>query len=439
MSEDWEKARDWLKQKTVTRMSAKVRSTDYPQHFSPTNFFQNPGLEELLTEYDLYVYLKDGTELCRMIGLLTKGRVPEGIIYETNNMSALEEKNLLLFIKIVEEEFADTKDLKHIFKKPVGKGTKMEAPELRHEIFTEFSDFGVVLTWLSKLSKAIQKKHNIPPFNSSGRPTRLVQDDEKTTMLWETADTGGKKALKSKEDKKRTTEELDSAVEEMINFNDSFLHDVLTELKSRQEDAKGNELLNREFFDTLKLEVLIDLHMKLQKRFQRVKYSYVDIGDTFEEVKDNFLIYCDIATRSALAMNFLADQISKNEDIGEILEEIERSARARSTDTKSFKSTIDLVQMIQTCMMKWPFLLEEIAKQADAEIKEKAKQAKDITEDIVKGMEQVAKDVQYITAMKVFKREIQDFPPNIEFHHYGPLKKEITTSFSPHPMVASWI
>ena len=133
MSEDWEKARDWLKQKSVTRMSAKVRNTDYPQNFPPTIFFQSPGLEELQTEYDLYVYLKDGTELCRMIGLLTKGRVPEGIIYETNNMSVLEEKNLLLFIKIVAEEFADTKDLKDIFKKPVGKGTKMEAPELRHE------------------------------------------------------------------------------------------------------------------------------------------------------------------------------------------------------------------------------------------------------------------------------------------------------------------
>ena len=49
-----------------------------------------------------------------MIGLLTKGRVPERIVYRTNNISTLEEKNIALFISIVSEEF---KDLEDIFKK----------------------------------------------------------------------------------------------------------------------------------------------------------------------------------------------------------------------------------------------------------------------------------------------------------------------------------
>ena len=48
-----------------------------------------------------------------MIGLVTKSRVPEGVVYRTNNISTLEEKNLALFIKIVAEEFGENdKDLK---------------------------------------------------------------------------------------------------------------------------------------------------------------------------------------------------------------------------------------------------------------------------------------------------------------------------------------
>ena len=62
--EDWEKARDWLANERVTKMSAKV-----------------PSLAEIQTKEGLYNYLKDGTELCRVIGTVTNGQLPEGIIY----------------------------------------------------------------------------------------------------------------------------------------------------------------------------------------------------------------------------------------------------------------------------------------------------------------------------------------------------------------------
>ena len=62
--EDWEKARDWLANERVTKMSAKV-----------------PSLAEIQSKEGLYNYLKDGTELCRVIGTVTNGQLPEGIIY----------------------------------------------------------------------------------------------------------------------------------------------------------------------------------------------------------------------------------------------------------------------------------------------------------------------------------------------------------------------
>ena len=38
-------------------------------------------MKNIKTEVELYNYLKDGTELCRMIGVVTKGTVLENITY----------------------------------------------------------------------------------------------------------------------------------------------------------------------------------------------------------------------------------------------------------------------------------------------------------------------------------------------------------------------
>ena len=79
--EDWQKARDWLKNEKLTKATVKVhnfclfvcRHTRIP--------CQVPNLHNISTEFELYTYLKDGTELCRAIGLATQGRVLSGIFY----------------------------------------------------------------------------------------------------------------------------------------------------------------------------------------------------------------------------------------------------------------------------------------------------------------------------------------------------------------------
>ena len=63
-----------------------------------------PRLDQVMEEFDLYVYLKDGTELVRVIGLLTLGQVPDEVLYRTNSVSTLEEKNVQLFLKVVREQ-----------------------------------------------------------------------------------------------------------------------------------------------------------------------------------------------------------------------------------------------------------------------------------------------------------------------------------------------
>ena len=63
--EDWEKCLTWLVE--VSPVSAR-------------------SARQVMSERDLFNYLKDGAELCRMIGVLTRGKVPPGIVYRTQNI-----------------------------------------------------------------------------------------------------------------------------------------------------------------------------------------------------------------------------------------------------------------------------------------------------------------------------------------------------------------
>ena len=79
--QDWEVARHWLSQKKITPMSAKVTYHSLGKNMGTFLLLQVPCLQDMTKASELYDYLKDGTELCRMIGLVTKGHVLEGITY----------------------------------------------------------------------------------------------------------------------------------------------------------------------------------------------------------------------------------------------------------------------------------------------------------------------------------------------------------------------
>ena len=180
---------------------------------SPT--FQVPSLSEITRQFELYTYLKDGTELCRMIGLLTRQRVLDGIIYRPNNISSREEKNVGLFINFVEAEF----QIKHIF--------GAHGPK----VFHKFTNFFVVLSGLAMLSEKIQKRFKIPKFESSGKRTEVWLGFDTDTDDYKSNEIQGY----NEEDENRTEEivsiikheggmkGLDYAMDEMIVFNKRFI------------------------------------------------------------------------------------------------------------------------------------------------------------------------------------------------------------------------
>ena len=111
--------------------------------------------------------LKDGAELCRIVGLLTEKKVSEEIVYSTKNVSNNEEKNLTLFLDTVER----TTGLKDLFGSLGNKA-------LRKLIF-----FPRVLSGLSALSKTLFSKQivKVPYFKTSNKDKEVQDQDSGET------------------------------------------------------------------------------------------------------------------------------------------------------------------------------------------------------------------------------------------------------------------
>ena len=146
-SPDWVKCRNWLGQ--ITPTSAK-------------------SVKQVSSERELFHYLRDGTELCRIVGVHTQGRVPEEMVYRTQNFSNLQQNNVALALGIIESEI----NKKH--NKRINFGPRKE------QALGNFDNFYAVLKGLSELSKYFEKKTNVKGFsieNKRGFRTPEIEKD----------------------------------------------------------------------------------------------------------------------------------------------------------------------------------------------------------------------------------------------------------------------
>ena len=113
--------------------------------------------------------MKDGTELCRIIGLLTEKKVSEEIVYSTKNVSNNEEKNVTLFLETVER----TTGHKDLF-------GSLGSKALRKLIF-----FPRVLYGLASLSKTLLNKQIVsaPCFKTSNKEVQDPDTGDKSRKL----------------------------------------------------------------------------------------------------------------------------------------------------------------------------------------------------------------------------------------------------------------
>ena len=85
--------------------------------------------------------------------MVTSGSVPTGITYRTNNVSNLEEKNIWLFISLVESELK----IKNVFGKS------------KETVFRKYIDFFTVIDGLAKIPKKTASKSGIKSFEKKLR------------------------------------------------------------------------------------------------------------------------------------------------------------------------------------------------------------------------------------------------------------------------------
>ena len=293
---DWEKCRNWLR--AITPRSAKI-----------------PSLDEITNDFELYQYLKDGTELCRVIGLITNERVLDGITYRTSSISNLEEKNIKLFISTVERELK----IEDIFSKH------------REQVFRKFENFYKVLDGLSKISKQVEKNINVPGFDGVKKTqsgTYEAEDEDEVNVVYD--------KLKSEDEKIEQTyveyitckdpTDLFEAINEITEVNKNFIKRVLQNLKNNFIEKNTNLLLRKQFFPELKIDDLLHLHEDIAKEFDTMKLSYIKIGSIFEMFQVRFLIYCSVCSKLNKMQDFLADQMANNINIREAISELEKGA-----------------------------------------------------------------------------------------------------------------
>ena len=316
-----------------------------------------------------------------MISLISQGHVMEGIVYRPNNITALEEKNITLFLNYI--------------KLPALFGG------LGSTVFRKFANFYVALSGLANLSAIIAKKYEIPKFHTSGKKTQIgYEDNNFSTNDIQGYREGDYQFMKDVKLERAQTS-LDFAFEELIAFNAQVLNEILGAFET-YEKKNTSGLLKREFFPVFQLQKLKTLHAELQVQLEKVQYCYTDIGRIFNDFKDDFIIYCKIIAQMKLAMTFFVNQMSENPDVIQAVEEMEQNMST---------SIHELAQMIPQCAMRWPMLLEAIWKRAYKEgrtdVEQEARKAHQLIGDVFAQMELVSADFQYQDAMREFAEEIE--------------------------------
>ena len=227
---------------------------------------------------------------------------------------------------------------------------------------------------------------------------------------------------------------LDVAVKELLDFNNSFLSKVLENIKENFHRKTTNELLEREFFAKLRIDELLQLHRKLKERLDLLSYSYIEIGNIFDELKDDFLIYCKITAQLRKTIDFLCDQMAENEEIRTCINNLQEAARQTNRQLEDPGPHVikDLVAMLPQHVMRYHMVIENIQKQAAkgmrsrrTDVEREARRATDIMKNMTQHMGRVSKDYRYIIAMEEFQKEIYDFPYNSMPRMFGLLKTEL--------------
>ena len=308
----------------------------------------------------------------------------------------------------------------------------------KEQVFKKFADFHIVLSALSQISKKLERKIEVPKFDTISRERKSVpsvEDEEAFKAIYDeqpenTNEAEFYGAVYNETEERKEGSELDQAIDEMINFNETFITKVLEHIKTNFEAKAVSQLLRREFFPVFRTDELLKLHLKLRHHFQKVQYSYVEIGQVFDDLKDDFLVYCEILAKMKTVMEFFADQMTENEEVSSCIKRLQREASKSEVvqmDPRVTCELRDLMVMVPQHVMRYHMILSEIQKQAfkaqKTEVAKEAERAQQIMSSLTQHIERVSTDHKYIQAMKEFRKEIRNLKID-DLHRFGVLQCE---------------
>jgi hypothetical protein len=135
-----------------------------------------------------------------------------------------------------------------------------------------------------------------------------------------------------------------------------------------------------------------------------MEYSYIEIGDTFEELKNDFIIYCDVVAKIQVAIEFLADQMTDNEETRTVINTLEQEVGPDC-------SLMTLIQMIPQHIMRYHMIIETIqnfaAKAKKTDVEREARRAHKIMKNFTTHVNNVSRDFKYIQTMDDLRKEIK--------------------------------
>ena len=307
------------------------------------------------------------------------------------------------------------------------------------QVFHKFENFHIALAGLAKISEKLEKKIKVPKFEAKSKSTITSYEDVDSNDIYENG--GGDEEAEIYDQiysqqvdsaGEIAPQGLDMAVKELVDFNNSFIVKVLENIKNNFESKPSTVLLKREFFSVFMIDDLLRLHRRLKEKLEVLIHSYVEIGNIFEELKDDFLIYCKITARMRIALEFLCDQMAESEEAKTCIDSLQKEARQvnRQLEEPGPNEIKDLIAMIPQHVMRYHMVIENIQKQASkakgkrTDVEKEARRATNIMKNMTQHMDRVSKDYRYIIAMDEFKREIQSFP-FLDLHRFGLLKNEL--------------
>ena len=195
--------------------------------------------------------------------------------------------------------------------------------------------------------------------------------------------------------------------QDLINLNDRYLNNCLLNLQENFVQKTQNKLLKTKFFPELQLEKLIEIHTKLQEELKVVLYDYKQVFKFFQNHEEEFLTYCDVIPKTRQLMEFIKTKIESNKEIREEVDKLTEESFHSKWNKDAQDLIGELLYRIPEAMMRYPFVLGEIAKEARKEdfitIEKEAQKAHEMMLKIMKHVDKCSKDNTNIETVRKFE------------------------------------